>query len=34
MPYLQEDAPREEIDLSPQVGYLNLKEDLNIPKKL
>jgi hypothetical protein len=32
MSYLQEDAPRKEIDPSPQVGDLNLREDLNIPK--
>jgi hypothetical protein len=27
MPYLQEDTPRKEIDLSPQVGDLNLRVD-------
>jgi hypothetical protein len=30
MPYLQEDASRKEIDLSPQLGNLNLREDLNL----
>jgi hypothetical protein len=34
MPYLQEDAPRKEIDLSPQVGDLNLGEDLNLSWKI
>jgi hypothetical protein len=30
MPYFQEDAPRKEVYLSPQVGDLNLGEDLNL----
>jgi hypothetical protein len=30
MQYLQEDAPKKEIDLSPQVGDLSLREDLSI----
>jgi hypothetical protein len=34
MHYLQEDAPRKEIDLRPQVGELNLREDLSLPKSL
>jgi hypothetical protein len=34
MHYLQEDAPRKEIDISPQVGDLSLRVDLNIPKSL
>jgi hypothetical protein len=34
MIYLQEDAPKKEIYLSPQVGDLNLGEDLNLPKCL
>jgi hypothetical protein len=34
MPYLQENAPRKEIDLSLQVGDLNLREDLNILENL
>jgi hypothetical protein len=32
MPYLQEDAPKKEIEISPQVGDLNLGEDLNLQK--
>jgi hypothetical protein len=32
MHYLQEDAPRKEIDLSPQVGDLSLRVDLNLRK--
>jgi hypothetical protein len=31
MHYLQEDAIRKEIDLSPQVGDLNLRKVLNLP---
>jgi hypothetical protein len=34
MHYLQEDTPRKEIDLSPQVGDLNLRVDLNLPEIL
>ena len=34
MPYLQEDAPMKEIDLSPQVGDLNLGEDINLLENL
>ena len=34
MPYLQEDAPRKEINLNPQVGDLNLGEDLNLQENL
>jgi hypothetical protein len=34
MHYLQEDDPRKEIDLSPHVGDVNLREDLNLPKRL
>jgi hypothetical protein len=34
MHYLQEDAPRKEIDLSYEVGDLNLMEDLNLPENL
>jgi hypothetical protein len=30
MHYFQEDDPRKEIDLSPQVGDLNPREDLNL----
>jgi hypothetical protein len=30
MHYLQEDAPRKEIDLSPQVADTNLKVDINL----
>jgi hypothetical protein len=30
----QEDNPRKEIDLSPQVGDINLGEDLNLLEKL
>jgi hypothetical protein len=30
MHYLQEDAPRKEIDIIPQVGDLNLRVDINI----
>jgi hypothetical protein len=32
--YLQEDAPRKEIDLSPQVGDLNLRVYLNLLESL
>jgi hypothetical protein len=28
--YLQEDAPRKEIDISPQVGDLSLREYLSL----
>jgi hypothetical protein len=34
MHYLQEYAPMKEIDLSPQVGDLNLREDLNLLETL
>jgi hypothetical protein len=34
MHYVQEDGPRKEIDLSPQVGYLSLREDLSLPEIL
>jgi hypothetical protein len=34
MHYLQEDYPRKEIDLSPQVEYISLRVDLNIPESL
>jgi hypothetical protein len=34
MHYLQEESPRKEIDLSPQVGYLILSVDLNLPEIL
>jgi hypothetical protein len=34
MHYLQEDAPRKEIYLSPQVGDLSLREDLSLPESL
>jgi hypothetical protein len=34
MHYLQENTPRNEIDLSPQVGDLSLREDLSLPKIL
>jgi hypothetical protein len=34
MHYLQEDASRKEIYLSAQVGYLNIRVDLNLPKIL
>ena len=34
MHYLQEDAPRKEIDLSPQVGDLSLRVDLNLLESL
>jgi hypothetical protein len=34
MDYLQEEAPSKEIDLSPQVGDVNIREDLNIPESL
>jgi hypothetical protein len=34
MYYLQEDAPRKEIDLSPQVGNLNLGVDINLVESL
>jgi hypothetical protein len=34
MRYLQEDASEKEIDLSSQVGDLNLGEDLNLSKIL
>jgi hypothetical protein len=30
MHYLQEDAPRKEIDISPQVGDLSLRVHLNL----
>jgi hypothetical protein len=30
MNYLQEDTPKKEIDLSPQVGDLSLKVDINL----
>jgi hypothetical protein len=32
MHYLQEDAPRKEIDLSPQVGDISLRVDINLSK--
>jgi hypothetical protein len=31
MHYLKEDAPMKEIDLSPQGGYLSIREDLSLP---
>jgi hypothetical protein len=34
MHYLQEDSPRKEIDVSPQVGDLSLREDLSLPESL
>jgi hypothetical protein len=34
MPYLKEDAPKKERKLSPQVGDLNLWEDLNFSENL
>jgi hypothetical protein len=34
MHYLQEDAPRKEIDISPQVGYLILRVYLNLLESL
>jgi hypothetical protein len=34
MPYLQEDAPKKEIDLIPQVEYISLRVDLNIQESL
>jgi hypothetical protein len=34
MHYFQEDAPKKEIDLSPQVGYINLRVDLNLLESL
>jgi hypothetical protein len=34
MHYLQEDAPRKEIVLSPQVGDLNIMVDLNLWESL
>jgi hypothetical protein len=34
MHYLQEDAPRKEIELIPQVEDLNLREDINLPEIL
>jgi hypothetical protein len=30
MHYLQEDAPRKEIDLIPQVGDVSLREDISL----
>jgi hypothetical protein len=32
MHYLQEDDPRKKIDICPQVGYLSVRVDLNLPK--
>ena len=34
MPYLKEDSPKKETDPSPQVGDLNLRDDLNLLKNL
>ena len=34
MHYLKEDAPRKEIDLSPQVGDLNIRVDIDIQETL
>jgi hypothetical protein len=34
MHYLQEDALKKEIDISPQVGDINLRVDLNLSKSL
>jgi hypothetical protein len=34
MHYLQKDPPEKEIDLSPQVGDLNLRVDLNLLESL
>jgi hypothetical protein len=31
---LQEESPRKEIDLSPQVGDINIRVDINLPKSL
>jgi hypothetical protein len=32
MTYFQEDAPMKEIEIIPQVGDLNLWDDLNVPE--
>jgi hypothetical protein len=34
MDYLQDGAPRKEIDPSPQVGDLSIRKDLNLPEIL
>jgi hypothetical protein len=34
MHYFQEDASRKEIDLSPQVRDLSLREDISLPESL
>jgi hypothetical protein len=34
MPYLQENAPRKDIYLCPQVGDINLGKDLNLSENL